>query len=278
MSTPNNNKSEMSSTRKINFSNNDPTNKLELALGNEDSRNCNNKISDTQNDLASVEDGTELELLNLILKIAFIRKVYFFVIMQMSFTILINILTFLQSIRDFLDSHMWLLYASGAIVLVILIPLTCATIVGKKRIVSVVLYILFTLAVSICLCFLSAKYKPEYVILAWSGTLTMTIAVLGYGLYSKKEFNFLGAFVFVAIFLIAYFSIAAGIMRQGYQILGLATLGSVIFAVFLIIDTKLILGKFAFRFTVNDAIFASMCLYTDIVMIFVYLLSGGKSR
>ena len=55
-------------------------------------------------------------------------------------------------------------------------------------------------------------------------------------------------------------------------------LGALLFCIFLIYDTQLILGQGQFSYSLDDAYLASIQLYLDVINIFLYILSifGGR--
>ena len=58
----------------------------------------------------------------------------------------------------------------------------------------------------------------------------------------------------------------------------LCSLGTLLFGIFLIFDTQLILGEGRHKLQIDDYILGALILYTDIIMIFYYLLllCGGR--
>lgn len=49
---------------------------------------------------------------------------------------------------------------------------------------------------------------------------------------------------------------------------------AVVMGLYIIYDTQLIVGTRAESFTIDDYIFAAMCLYVDIVRLFLYVLAA----
>jgi FtsH-binding integral membrane protein len=55
--------------------------------------------------------------------------------------------------------------------------------------------------------------------------------------------------------------------------------GVLIYSIYIIIDTQLILGKFQHEFNTEDYVLAAMNLYLDIINLFLYILSiFGKGK
>lgn len=54
-------------------------------------------------------------------------------------------------------------------------------------------------------------------------------------------------------------------------------LGVLIFGLYLIFDTQLILGKGRHKLSIDDYVLGALILYIDIIMIFIYILSLAGS-
>ena len=50
------------------------------------------------------------------------------------------------------------------------------------------------------------------------------------------------------------------------------TIGVIIFSIYLVIDTQLIMGGKRYQVEIDDYILGAIILYTDIIMIFLYLI------
>jgi FtsH-binding integral membrane protein len=49
-------------------------------------------------------------------------------------------------------------------------------------------------------------------------------------------------------------------------------LGAVMMGIYIIYDTQLIVGEKSEKFSIDDYVFAAVCLYIDIVRLFLYIL------
>ena len=78
------------------------------------------------------------------------------------------------------------------------------------------------------------------------------------------------SFMMLSIFTIFFYNYIVQVL--------LCTLGTVLFGIYLIFDTQLILGQGRYKLSIDDYILGAMVLYVDIIMIFVYLLQlcGGR--
>lgn len=77
------------------------------------------------------------------------------------------------------------------------------------------------------------------------------------------------------------FGIMAICMQDKVVNLVYASLGALVFSIYLVFDTQLMLGgKHRYSISPEEYVFAALNLYLDIVNIFIYILAivGGSSR
>jgi FtsH-binding integral membrane protein len=114
-------------------------------------------------------------------------------------------------------------------------------------------------------------YDPKVVMLAGIMTLSVTIALTIYAFTTKVDFTFLGGMLFVlsAIMIIwSIFSLIYGVIFNTlYCILGI-----MIYSIYLIFDTQMIIGKFGIEYSIDDYIYAALMIYIDIIQLFLYIL------
>ena len=126
---------------------------------------------------------------------------------------------------------------------------------------------------------ISAYHRIEAVMMAVGVTLVVTIGVTLFSIQTR--FDFTGGCVFVAIclsFALLGFGIIAGVASRygtgNYYVLQAVYggLGAALMALFLAIDTQLLIGNKRFRYSEEDYINAALQLYLDICYMFIYLL------
>lgn len=90
----------------------------------------------------------------------------------------------------------------------------------------------------------------------------------------------MGGVLFVAVIILMIFGIVAIFVKGKTVTLIYASLGALIFSVYLIYDTQLMMGgKHKYSISPEEYIFAALNLYLDVVNIFIYILTIiGVSR
>ena len=96
---------------------------------------------------------------------------------------------------------------------------------------------------------------------------------------TKWDFTACGGILFVCVIVLFLFGILAICMQNKVVNLIYASLGALIFSVYLVFDTQLMLGgKHKYSISPEEYIFAALNLYLDIINIFLYILAivGGS--
>jgi FtsH-binding integral membrane protein len=112
-------------------------------------------------------------------------------------------------------------------------------------------------------------FPPDYVISAVLLTFGATVGLTIYAAKTDNDFTFCGAFLF-ALLLIIIFS-ALLFFWVGYIVFFLL-LGILIYSLYIIYDTQLIIGNKTFAYNVDDYCLAALNLYIDIIYMFIKIL------
>ena len=90
----------------------------------------------------------------------------------------------------------------------------------------------------------------------------------------------MGGVLFVAVIILMIFGIVAMIFPEKTIILIYASLGALLFSIYIIYDTQIMMGgHHKYAISPEEYVFASLNLYLDIVNLFLYILTIiGASR
>ena len=116
--------------------------------------------------------------------------------------------------------------------------------------------------------YLSMANGPQLVMQALGGTGIIFFALSGYALVSKKDFSFLGGFLFVGLLVVIIAAIANLFFQVPAVSLAISSAAILIFSGLILFDTSRIIhgGE-------TNYIRATVALYLNIYNIFVHLLS-----
>jgi protein lifeguard len=163
---------------------------------------------------------------------------------------------------------------------VIAIVAMCAIICcyGRSHPTNLILCGVFTLAEGYCVAGFTAPYDRDLVVTAGLATALISISLTIYAFYTKTDFEVFMALAFVIYLAMLPMLLFGGLvmgMKGAY--IGYCALGVMLYSIFLIIDTKMIIDTNksfgGYDVSYDDYVIAAMQLYLDIIMIFVYILS-----
>jgi FtsH-binding integral membrane protein len=204
------------------------------------------------------------------LRLGFIRKVYGILSFQLILTVFMFGLTFVNPVREFYQKNVAIFWVCLGISILLIIPLLCCQGVARSVPTNYVFLTLWTICEGYMVATCCSFYSPDIVITAASLTCAITIALTFYAFTTKTDFTFMGGFLCVGSILMIFlglFSIIFSFLNTLYCVLGV-----LLFSVYLIYDTQLVMGKYGAEYQIDDYIIAALMIYIDIIQIFLYLL------
>ncbi|XP_056634297.1 protein lifeguard 1-like isoform X2 [Diorhabda sublineata] len=211
----------------------------------------------------------------------FIRKVYAILSVQLGITLsFICWFLYHRPTREYVYSHIGLFYASLVIVFVAMIALACCGDLRRKAPANYIFLFIFTLAESFCLACSASTFKADAVAMAVGITAAVCLGLTLFAFQTKWDFTMMGGILFVAVIILLVFGIVAIFVRSKVFQLLYASFGALLFSIYLIYDTQLMMGgKHKYSISPEEYIFAAMNLYVDIINIFMYILAIiGQAR
>ncbi|KAJ4957293.1 hypothetical protein NE237_014076 [Protea cynaroides] len=208
------------------------------------------------------------------LRWAFIRKVYSVLAFQLLLTTAIAaIVIYVRPVKQFFVTT-----DGGLALYIILIIMPFFAMFPlyfyhKRFPINYLLLGLFTipiaLAVGLTCAFTNGKVILESVIL----TAVVIISLTLYTFWAARkgyDFSFLGPFLFGAVLVLMFFILIQILLPMGrISVMVYGALASIIFCGFIIYDTDNLIK----RFTYDEYIWACVCLYLDIINLFLSLLT-----
>ncbi|XP_077231736.1 protein LIFEGUARD 2-like [Tasmannia lanceolata] len=213
------------------------------------------------------------------LRWAFIRKVYAIVTVQLLLTIAVSsVIINVHPIKNFFVSSRAGLGVYIAIVISSFIVLILVRVFHELHPINFLLLMLFTVLLSFSLglscAFASGRVILEAVIL----TAVLVVSLSLYTFWAARrghDFGFLGPFLFGSLTVLLVYGIIQIFFPLGkIAVMIYGALGVILFSGYIVYDTDNLIK----RFTYDEYICASICLYLDIVNLFIFLLTllGGQ--
>ncbi|XP_065838748.1 protein lifeguard 1-like [Oscarella lobularis] len=221
------------------------------------------------------------------IRFAFIRKVYVILGLQLLITTSIVLtLSYVNAAREYLGEHMWVFWTSFGISIVLIIVLVCIPNLRRTVPANYICLFAFTLAESFLVGSIASLYAPDAVCMAIGICAAVCLALTLFAFNTKFDFTLWGGFLYVFLVIVVIFGLFSAVFYTSYsefRILNLvyASLGALVFSLYLVFDTQLMLGgKHKYSLNPEEYVFAALNLYLDIINLFILilLLVGGGRR
>ncbi len=206
----------------------------------------------------------------------FIVKTYGILLTQLGITCLFIALTFIPAIKDYVISGLIhrtiiqvFLIVFIIVTIVVVIVFSCCRETARTVPINYILLFSFTLCMSFYCFLLCSFYETSMVISAAFLTFGATVGLTFYAIKTSTDFTFCGAFLFALLFILVLTSVL--FFWVGTNIFFLL-LGVLIYSLYLIYDTQLIIGNKTFEYRIDDYCLAALNLYIDIIYMFIKIL------
>ncbi|KAJ4930740.1 hypothetical protein JOQ06_025048 [Pogonophryne albipinna] len=205
----------------------------------------------------------------------FIRKVYLTLMLQLLVTVgIICAFLYWDALREWTRANSWFSYVMMATVLVLILVLSCCDNLRRQVPLNFIALGLFTVAEGLMLGSVSAYYNADAVLWAVGATALVSFSLTVFAMQTKWDFTGLNGSLWVLAWTLFSFALLCGILRSQYLYILYACLGTLLFSLYLVFDTQLILGGKHRKYEVSpeEYVFAALNLYLDIVSLFLLLL------
>ncbi|XP_041799294.1 protein lifeguard 1 [Chelmon rostratus] len=205
----------------------------------------------------------------------FIRKVCLTLMLQLLVTIGI-ICTFLywDALREWTLDTYWFSFSMMAVVLVLILVLSCCGNLRRQVPLNFIALGLFTVAEGLMLGSVAAYFEAEAVLWAVGATALVSFSLTLFAVQSKWDFTAASGSLWVFAWTLFSFALLCAMLRSQYLYILYASLGTLLFSLYLVFDIQLILGGKHRKYEVSpeEYVFAALNLYLDIVFLFLLLL------
>ncbi|XP_008317111.1 protein lifeguard 2-like [Cynoglossus semilaevis] len=224
-----------------------------------------------------VEMLTEINWDDLNVRRVFIRKVYSILMIQLLVTLaIVALFTFSDPVKDYIQSNPGWYWASYAVFFVTYLTLSCCSAPRRQFPWNLILLAIFTLSLSYMTGMLSSYYNTKSVVMCLGITASVCFLVTLFSFQTKMDVtSYQGVlFIFCMVMLISGLVLALVLPFQYVPWLDgiYAVLGAILFTMFLVFDTQLLMGNKHYSMSPEEYIFATLNIYLDIIYIFSFFL------
>lgn len=199
-------------------------------------------------------------------RLAFLRKVYGILSVQLAMTTLVSgFIMLMPSIQLFMLRNSWIMIINLLANVVITFPL-----ISKRQEYPTNFYLMgaFTLCNSLSLGMIISQYDLLIVSQAFFLTAIIVVGLTMYTLQSTKDFQWMGGMLYSALMVSAVGGFLHIFFRNSVMETMLSVFGAFIFAGYIIYDTQLIMK----HLNAEEYVIGVLNLYMDIINLFVKIL------
>lgn len=177
-----------------------------------------------------------------------------------------------DTLRQWTLEHYWFTYCMMGVVVVLVIALSCGGNLRRRVPLNFLALGLFTIAEGMLLGSITILFEAEAVMWAIGATALVTFSLSVFAMQSKWDFTAARGILWVFVWTLFAFGLLCAIMRSQYLYILYASLGTLLFSCYLVVDTQMMLGGNKYSLSPEEYIFAALNLYLDIVNLFLLLL------
>ncbi|XP_062848036.1 protein lifeguard 1 [Trichomycterus rosablanca] len=204
----------------------------------------------------------------------FIRKVYLTLVVQLLITVgIICAFLYWDTLKNWTVRTYWFSFAMMGTTLALVIVLSCCSDLRRKVPLNFILLGLFTIAEGLLLGSVTVYFNAEAVLWAVGATAFVSFGLSVFAMQTKFDFTAVSGLIWILCWTLLSFGLLCAIIRSQYLYIAYASLGTLLFSAYLVMDTQLMLGgKHKYSISPEEYIFAALNLYIDIVTIFLLIL------
>ncbi|KAM4609765.1 protein lifeguard 2-like [Polymixia lowei] len=207
----------------------------------------------------------------------FIRKVYAILMIQLFVTLaIVALFTFCEPVKDYVQANPGWYWASYAVFFVTYLTLSCFSAPRRQAKWNLILLAIFTLALSYMTGMLSSFYNTKSVVMCLGITAMVCLIVTIFSFQTKIDVTSYGGVLFVFCMVLFISGLVLAFVLPYNYVPWLdavyATLGAIMFTMFLAFDTQLLMGNKRYTMSPEEYIFATLNIYLDIIYIFSFFL------
>ncbi|XP_046605061.1 protein lifeguard 1-like [Neodiprion virginianus] len=208
----------------------------------------------------------------------FIRKVYGILMLQLLITVgLICLFLYYCPLKELVsyDSDIVIkaFLAINVSIIMLIIGMSCFPTLRRRAPINYILLFLITTLLGIIVASAATLFDSEEVLIAAGITTVVCFAVTVFAFQTKWVFTMCNGILFVFLIVLLQFGIAIACTNFETLNVAYASLGALIYSVYLVFDTQMMIGgKLGYKISPEEYVFAALILYLDVINIFLRIL------
>eukprot|EP00920_Eleutheroschizon_duboscqi_P003662 GHVT01008510.1.p2 GENE.GHVT01008510.1~~GHVT01008510.1.p2 ORF type:complete len:254 (+),score=9.02 GHVT01008510.1:169-930(+) len=204
----------------------------------------------------------------------FIRKVYGIIVAQLALTFAVAAtMVSSEPVRNWSQEHalpLFVLSLVGSIGVLCYLGFKAGATQSVPS--NYILLAILTVCESIAVGLICTLYESVVVVQALLATCLIVVALTIFAFQNSYDFtSMVGALFYVLIGFTVFGLLRLVFTGPLFQII-YASIGAIIFSLYIVVDTQLLIGRGKCRVEEDDYIFAAVMIYLDVINLFLYIL------
>lgn len=220
------------------------------------------------------DDGPSFSFKDERVRLQFIRKVYLILTFQLTVTAsFICLGVFNDDYIPFVKAHIWTVPLAIVLSLITVYALSCYKSVARQVPLNFILLAICTLCIAYTTSISASTAQKHNVFIAAVLTVAITIGLTIYAITTKTDITMCGGVLFMLGMLLIAVSILTYFYGQTkFLMIGGGALGCLVFGLYIVYDTQLIVGGRSHELEIDDYIIGALMLFLDIINLFLQIL------
>lgn len=212
---------------------------------------------------------------------SFVKKVYSTLLLQLVVTFGL-VFTFLEvdPIRNYVQANGWVWGVSWAFSVAMLLCLACIQSALYTHPNNIIFLSLFTISFGTSVSSITCFYEATPVLLAIGVTFLIVASLTVFAVQTQIDFTTKGMYFLVCLLGLVVFGFLLIFFPSNIAAVVYATIGAVLFSLYIVFDTQLIMGgkNRQFELSPEDWVLGALNLYLDIMNLFLFVLQLLSDR
>ncbi|KAH8263697.1 hypothetical protein KR044_012700, partial [Drosophila immigrans] len=182
------------------------------------------------------------------------------------------IFVFLEGPNEWLRENIWVVFIAIGVFMILSMVLMCYISIARKVPINYVLLILCTLCMSIMVSASCLFYHPMQILTAVGITTAVCVALALFAAIAPWDFTGCGPFLCILMLVLILLGIVNIFIQSRTLIWIIVCVGILVFSLYLVYDVQMMVGGHKNQYDEEDYIIAALCLYIDVVQMFLYIL------
>lgn len=210
---------------------------------------------------------------NVNVRLGFIRKVYAVLLLLLFITFAFCIIArFSNEYVAYMQREPWVVVIASILVIALLYMLGCWKKAARTVPWNYMLLILFGIAQSVLVSYAAANVDTTSFIIAVGLTVATVVTITAVACITNRDLNFLWPLCAVFSVIVIICVLVGVFVNSKWVVLLVAGISCLLFSLYLLLQTQMVLAKNGRGYAIDDYIVATMHLYIDIVRIFTSML------